>query len=308
MIYTITLNPALDYIVHVDDLLIGKINCNESEDLRAGGKGINVSTMLHTLGIKNIAIATVAGETGKFIERMVEDRGVETRFIYLNEGYTRINVKITAKESTAFNGIGPSIDTTIISEIMDRIGTLSPSDYVVIAGSLPKTAPRTLYSELVSTLEEHGVEIIIDTAGRLLKDLLVYNPLLIKPNTEELSEYFGKVVNDTEDIIRCAKLLQTAGARNVLVSQGSDGSILLDENKRVFIGNSPGGPVVNTVGCGDSMVAGFIAGYLQHKDSLEAYKFAIAASTAKAVCATEISSQFVQEMANHVLITGFDAT
>jgi len=306
MIYTITLNPALDYIVHVDELVVGGINCNHSEEMIAGGKGINVSVMLHTLGVENIAIALVAGETGRFIERMVEAQGVETDFIYLDSGYTRINVKITAKESTAINGIGPVIDERIIPAIMNKLGNLSPDDLVVLAGSIPKTAPQSLYIDLVRNLKDLGAEIIIDTVGRLLKDLLPFKPLLIKPNTDELGEYFGKPINEPEDIIRHAKLLQLAGARNVLISRGSEGSILISEDQRIFIGNSPGGTVVNTVGCGDSMVAGFTAGYIQHKDVVEAYILSIAASSSKAVCTTEVTAQSVQEMAKQVTFTRVD--
>jgi len=307
MIYTITLNPALDYIVHVDDLVVGGINCNHSEEMRAGGKGINVSDMLHTLGVGNVAIALVAGETGRFIERVVKDRGVDTDFIYLDSGYTRINVKVTAKESTAFNGIGPVFDERVIPAIMDKLGKLTSGDLVVLAGSIPKTAPQSLYVDLVRTLKEQGAETIIDTVGRLLQDLLQFKPLLIKPNTDELGEYFGKRIGGTEDIIRHAKLLQSAGARNVLVSQGSEGSILVSEDQRVFIGNCPGGTVVNTVGCGDSMVAGFTAGYIRHKDIVEAYTLAIAASSSKAVCTTGVTARFVQEMAKQVAFTRADA-
>lgn len=307
MIFTITLNPALDYIVHVDDLVIGGILCNRSEELKAGGKGINVSTMLHTLGVDNIAIALVAGETGRFIERVLQARGVATDFIHLDSGYTRINVKITAKESTSINGIGPVIDASIIPAIMNKLGTLAPEDLVVLAGSIPNTAPQSLYIDLVRRLKELNTEIIVDTVGRLLKELLPFKPLLIKPNLDELGEYFSKPILDTDDIIRHAKLLQSAGARNVLISRGSEGSILISEDQRIFIGNCPGGTVVNTVGCGDSMVAGFIAGYIQHKDVLEAYELSIAAGSSKAVCTTEVTARFVQEMAKQVTLTRVDA-
>jgi 1-phosphofructokinase len=303
MIFTITLNPALDYIVHLDDLVVGGIISNRSEELKAGGKGINVSMMLHTLGVENIAIAVIAGETGRFIERELKARGVGTDFIHLDSGYTRINVKITAKESTAINGIGPVIDEGIIPLIMDKLGPLTSEDMVVLAGSIPKTAPQSLYFNLVRRLKELNTEVIIDTVGRLLKELLPFKPFLIKPNLDELGEYFGEPIHDTDDIIRHAKLLQSAGARNVLISRGSEGSILVSEDQRIFIGNCPGGTVVNTVGCGDSMVAGFIAGYIKHKDVLEAYRLSIAASSSKAVCPTEVTARFVQEMAKQVTLT-----
>jgi 1-phosphofructokinase len=306
MIYTITLNPALDYIVHVEDLVVGGINCIQTEELKAGGKGINVSMMLHTLGVENSAIALAAGETGAFLERVVKACGVNTDFIHLDSGYTRINVKITAKESTAINGIGPIIDESVICEIKNKLGTLTSNDLVVLAGSLPATAQQSLYIDIIRSLQAFDTDIIIDTVGRLLKDLLPFRPLLVKPNTDELGEYFGKSIGGTEDIIRHAKLLQSAGARNVLISRGNEGSILISEDQKVFIGNCPGGAVVNTVGCGDSMVAGFIAGYARNKDVLEAYTLSIAASSSKAVCTTKVTPQFVQEMEKQVMITRVD--
>lgn len=306
MIYTITLNPALDYIVHVDDLVVGGINCNDAEDLRAGGKGINVSAMLQILGVENIAIALAAGETGDFLERVVNDSGVKTDFIRLDSGYTRINVKITAKESTAINGIGPIIDGNIIADIMHKLGNLTSKDLVVLAGSIPAKAPQSLYIDLVRSLKVFDTEIIIDTGGRLLKDLLPFKPLLVKPNIDELGDYFGRTIRGTKDIIRHARLLQSDGARNVLISRGSDGSICVSEDQQVLVGNCPGGTVVNTVGCGDSMVAGFIAGYTRTRDVLEAYKLSIATSSSKAVCTTEVTLQSVQEMEKQVTVTRFD--
>lgn len=303
MIYTITLNPALDYFIHADKLVVGGINCNKGEELRAGGKGINVSAMLHTLGTESTAIALVAGETGKIIEQAVKALGVKTDFIHLDSGHTRINVKITATESTAFNGRGPVIDERIIPTIMERLDPLGSDDLVVIAGSLPSTAPTSLYVDLLHSIKRSKPSVIIDTAGNLLADLLPFRPLLIKPNSDELGAYFGTHMQGTEDIIHHAGVLQREGARNVLVSRGSEGSILMAEDGRVFKGNSPGGTVVNTVGCGDSMVAGFIAGYLRHCDVAEGYRLSIAASSAKAVCTTAVTAEFVKEMEKKVTIT-----
>ncbi len=306
MIFTITPNPALDYFIHADELVVGGINCTNREELRAGGKGINVSTTLLTLGIESCAIALVAGETGKIIEQEVKALGVKTNFIYLDSGHTRINVKITAAESTAFNGRGPVIDERIIPKIMDGLGPLGEDDLVVLAGSLPCTAPRSLYADLMHNLGRSRASVIIDTAGNLLGDLLPFRPLMIKPNADELGAYFATRMRGSEDIIRHAKLLQSAGARNVLVSRGSEGSVFVGEGGQVFMGNSPGGAVVNTVGCGDSMVAGFIAGYLDNRDVLEGYRLSIAASAAKAVCTAALTAEFVREMERKVIITEVD--
>lgn len=300
MIYTITANPAIDYYLHLEHLRIGQVNFSNGEHLVAGGKGINVSSMLDILGVDNVAIALVAGQTGRILESMAKERGLNTAFIHLESGSTRINVKITSKESTSINGTGPCLDKSVIPAILNKLETVSQEDIVVISGSLPKSAPRALYVELVQALGKLKAQVVIDTGGSLLRTLLSFRPLLIKPNIDELEEYFARPVTESADIVQCARHLQHSGARNVLISRGSEGSVFLAEDGQAFIGNCPGGPIVNTVGCGDSMVAGFLAGYVRTSDARDAYRLSIAAGCAKAVCVGEVTLEAVQRMCTQV--------
>ena len=280
MIYTITFNPALDYISQVNNFEIGKINRTEKEKILPGGKGLNVSTVLKNLGIKSTALGFIAGFTGEELKRNIEQRGIKTDFIKVKKGITRINVKISSKEETALNGNGPDIATEDINELLEKIEQINSKDTVILAGNIPKCINNDIYEIICKKLECKKVRFVVDATKELLMNVLKYKPFLIKPNKEELEETFKEKIETKEDIIVHAKKLQEMGAQNVLISLGGEGAILVTkENKEYFL-NAPKGKVLNTVGAGDSMVAGFIAGYTQSGDFEQAFKMGIATGSA----------------------------
>ena len=280
MIYTITFNPALDYISQVNNFEIGKINRTEKEKILPGGKGLNVSTVLKNLGIKSTALGFIAGFTGEELKRNIEQRGIKTDFIKVKKGITRINVKISSKEETALNGNGPDIATEDINELLEKIEQINSKDTVILAGNIPKCINNDIYEIICKKLECKKVRFVVDATKELLMNVLKYKPFLIKPNKEELEETFKEKIETKEEIIEHAKKLQEIGAQNVLISLGGEGAILVTaENKEYFL-NAPKGKVINTVGAGDSMVAGFIAGYEQSGDFEQAFKMGIATGSA----------------------------
>ena len=282
MIYTITFNPALDYISQVNNFEIGKINRTEKEKILPGGKGLNVSTVLKNLGIKSTALGFIAGFTGEELKRNIEQRGIKTDFIKVKKGITRINVKISSKEETALNGNGPDIATEDINELLDKIEQINSKDTVILAGNIPKCINNDIYEIICKKLEQNKVRFIVDATKELLMNVLKYKPFLIKPNKEELEETFKEKIETKEDIIVHAKKLQEMGAQNVLISLGGEGAILVTkENKEYFL-NAPKGKVLNTVGAGDSMVAGFIAGYEKSGEFEYAFKMGVATGSASA--------------------------
>lgn len=280
MIYTITFNPALDYISQVENFEIGKINRTQTEKILPGGKGLNVSTVLRNLGIESTALGFIAGFTGEELKRDIEQRGIKTDFINVEKGLTRINVKISSKEETALNGNGPEITDEDIEQLFEKINNIKNEDTVILAGNIPKCINNNIYEIICKKLEQNKVRFIVDATKELLMNVLKYKPFLIKPNKEELEETFKEKIETKEEIIEHAKKLQKMGAQNVLISLGGEGAILVtSENKEYFI-NAPKGKVLNTVGAGDSMVAGFVAGYEKSGDYEYAFKVGVATGSA----------------------------
>ena len=264
MIYTVTFNPAIDYVVRLDrELKVGDVNRARGEDCVLGGKGINVSGVLAELGCESVALGFVAGETGAWLERGLAAQGLKTDFVHLEHGMTRINVKIKAEKETELNGAGPDIPEGAMQALETKLDRLQKDDILILAGSIPASLAQTTYERLLARLEGRGVRAVVDATRDLLVNVLRYRPFLIKPNNHELSEIVGiKLTNDNE-VVTAAKMLQEKGARNVLVSMAGDGALLLEEQGGVHRIGCPKGTVVNSVGAGDSMVAGFVAGYQQ---------------------------------------------
>lgn len=282
MIYTITLNPALDYIIKLKELVPNEINTSESEYILPGGKGINVSIILKRLDVESVTLGFISGFTGKEIQKLVEKEKIQTDFINLEEGHSRINVKILEDEKeTAINSKGPLVDNKSIEKLYQKLSNLKDNDILVLSGSIPKGIKEDIYEEICEKIKDKNVKIVVDSTKKLLLNTLKYRPFLIKPNHHELGEIFNVQILNQDQAIEYAKKLQQKGAQNVLVSMGKKGSILLDENgksyKKAAISNKN---VINTVGAGDSMVAGFLAGYLNYKNHEDALKLGIASASA----------------------------
>jgi 1-phosphofructokinase len=282
MINTITLNPSLDYIVKVDSFKVDSLNRIGEERIYAGGKGINVSIVLKNLGVENTALGYVAGFTGDEILRQIKSHGVNCDFIKLENGFSRINVKLKSDGETEINGSGPEITEENIKILYKKLSNLSKGDYLILSGSIPTSMPDDIYENIMNSLLSTGVEFIVDATKELLLKVLKYKPFLIKPNHHELAEMFNVELKDDEDIIKYGKKLQEMGAKNVLISMAGDGAILLPENGEAIKREVPKGILKNSVGAGDSMVAGFLCGYLKNKDIDEAFKMGIATGSASA--------------------------
>ena len=282
MVYTITLNPALDYVMKVGKLRYDDINRSKSEEIYYGGKGINVSVILTRLGVHNKALGFVAGFTGRKLEQMLVDEGIDCDFNRLSNGQTRINVKIKADTELDVNASGPDISEDDIKDLMDKLDDIGEDDYLVLAGSIPSTLPDDIYERILSRLQSRGVNFIVDATGDLLKKALPYKPFLVKPNHHELGDLFGVETKTEEDIVKYARKVQEMGARNVLVSRAKDGATLIDENSNVTTFANVEGELVNSVGCGDSMVGGFLAGWIEKGDYSYALKLGAACGNATA--------------------------
>lgn len=282
MIYTVTFNPALDYVIRMESLKLGTVNRSSAEAVYYGGKGINVSTALKNIGVDSVALGFVAGFTGKEIEEGVKNMGVATDFIKLPEGMSRINVKIKAEQETEINGQGPAISMEKVEKLFEKLDRLEKGDCLVLAGTIPASLPSDIYEQIMDRLKDKEIRIVVDATKDLLLNVLKYHPFLIKPNNHELGEMFGVVLKTDEEIVEYAKKLQERGARNVLISMAGDGAILLTETKEVYKMGVPKGTVVNSVGAGDSMVAGFVASYFKEHDYLKALKFGTATGSATA--------------------------
>ena len=264
MIYTVTFNPAIDYVVRLDaPLEVGEVNRAGGEDCVLGGKGINVSGVLAQLDCPSVALGFVAGETGAWLERGLEKQGLETDFVHLEQGMTRINVKIKAGQETELNGAGPDIPEGAVRQLEEQLDALNENDILILAGSIPHSLPQDTYERLLARLQGKGVRAVVDATRDLLANVLQYRPFLIKPNNHELGEIVGRELKTDAEIIAAARALQEKGACNVLVSMAGDGAILVDETGKVHRIGCPRGKVVNSVGAGDSMVAGFVAGWMQ---------------------------------------------
>ena len=269
MIYTVTFSPTLDYVVEVDNFQTGAINRTSSEKVYPGGKGVNVSIALKNFGYDNTALGFIAGFTGAEIKRLLHGIGVRNNFINVEKGMSRINMKIISKDETAINGQGPEITSEDIGILYARLRCLVDGDFLVLAGHIPDTLPSDMYKQVLQFLEGRNLNVVVDAEKELLTGTLQYRPWLIKPNRDELGEVFGVKINTLEEAIPYAKELQERGARNVLVSMGGLGAVLVAEDGTIYSSAAIKGNVVSTVGAGDSMVAGFIAGYLDSDGDLE---------------------------------------
>lgn len=282
MIYTTTLNPSIDYICYVNDVQLNTMNrCRETQH-HPGGKGINVSMMLNHLGLDNVALGFVAGYTGLEIERLVKAEGVKTDFVHLQKGCSRINVKIKSDDETEVNGNGPLITDSDLESLYEKMALIQNGDLLILSGSIPESLSHDIYANIMTHLQDKKIRIIVDASGPLLMNALRYGPYLIKPNNFELAECIGRALTSKEDYILAAKELQKLGARNVMVSLGALGALLVDETGQVHQCPAPKGKVINTTGAGDSMIAGFLKGKTESDDWQYALEMAVATGSATA--------------------------
>lgn len=296
MIYTVTCNPSLDYIVTVKDFEPGRTNRTESERILPGGKGINVSIMLRNLGIESTALGFTAGFTGAQIQSRIEQMGIRTEFIEAAEGFSRINLKIKNMEGTEINGRGPQIGEEKFQKLMGLLRKLGSGDYLVLAGSIPSSLPDTMYRDIIRELKPRGVRVIVDAEKDLLTNVLEYQPFLIKPNNHELGEIFGTTLMTREEAVPYARELRRRGAENVLVSMAGEGAVLAAADGKVYSAPAPRGTLINGVGAGDSMVAGFLAGWMEKKDCRHAFFMGLAAGSASAFSEDLATGEKVREV------------
>ena len=282
MIYTVTFNPSLDYIVSVKDFRPGMTNRTSSELMLAGGKGINVSIVLGNLGIKSTALGFIAGFTGDEIVRRLHNGGINSEFIKINDGISRINIKLKSIDGTEINGQGPHIDSSHIEQLMNRLRRLESGDVLVLAGSIPAGISDNIYKDIMDMLKDKGVQIVVDATSRLLTNVLEYNPFFIKPNQHELGDIFNVTLNTQEEVIPYALKLKKMGAVNVCVSMGGKGAILVADDGNVYKAKAPEGILKNSVGAGDSLVAGFLSGWIEKKDYEYAFRKGVATGSASA--------------------------
>lgn len=301
MIYTITFNPSIDYMVSVDHFKLGTVNRTSQEYLLPGGKGINVSVVLHNLGIDSTALGFIAGFTGKEIEnRVTNDFGVQCDFIDVENGYSRINFKMKSDEESEVNGNGPMINKEHIDKLYNKLSCLQAGDILILSGSIPKCLSDDIYSEIMEKLTDKNIEIVVDATGDLLMKVLKHKPFVIKPNNHELAEMFHVKLFGTQDIVKYAKKLQEMGAKNVLISMAGDGALFICENGKVYFSNAPKGQVKNSVGAGDSMVAGFVAGYEKTKDYVQAFRMGVATGSASAFSENLATASEVEKLLQEI--------
>ena len=282
MIYTVTFNPSLDYIVSVDDFKLGLTNRTSSELILPGGKGTNVSTVLKNLGLESTALGFVAGFTGNEIVKRLNDMGIKSDFISIENGISRINLKLKSIDGTEINGAGPDISEEKVNELRDKLNQLKEGDVLVLAGSIPSSMSDNIYRDIMADLKDRGVMIVVDATKDLLLNVLEYHPFLIKPNNHELGEIFDVKLTTREEVIPYGRKLQEKGARNVLVSMAGEGAVLIAEDGQVFDAPAPKGKLINGVGAGDSMVAGFVAGWIEKQDYEYAFHMGVASGSASA--------------------------
>lgn len=290
MIYTVTFSPAVDYIVTLEKLTPGETNRSQGETWHWGGKGINVSILLSRMGVPNTALGFVAGFTGEALERGLQDEGIDTQFIHLQKGLSRINLKIRGAQETEINAQGPEIPPEAVGQLLTQLQTIQPQDTLVLAGNIPHTLPDDMYEQILRSLQGREIRVVVDATRDLLRRVLPYRPFLIKPNQRELGDLFGTTLESQEEIAAHAVLLQREGARNVLVSLGKRGALLAAETGEILTLPALGGKPKYTVGAGDSMVAGFLKGYLQSRDYLTALRWGCAAGGATA-CSDELGTK-----------------
>lgn len=282
MVYTVTFNPSLDYFVSVDNFRCGRVNRTTSEKIYPGGKGINVSIVLGNLGHKSTALGFVAGFTGERIETLLSEKDICTEFIKVQNGMSRINIKLRSDEETEINGQGPFIDEEEINLLYGKLDMLEEGDFLVLAGSIPSVIPSSIYMDIMNHLENKKLKIVVDATKELLTNVLQYHPFLVKPNNHELGEIFGVKIKDKKDAVFYGRKLKGMGAVNVLVSMAAEGAVLISENGDVYEAEAPNGKLINSVGAGDSMVAGFLAGYLETGSYESAFKMSVCTGSASA--------------------------
>ena len=294
MIYTLTLNPSIDYVVNVNNLTLGKIN-RTLEDIKfPGGKGINVSRILSNQHVSNVALGFIGGVTGEFVEKSLKDLNIHTDFIKVS-GDTRINVKVKSNTETEINGAGPKITDSELQSLFNKLSELKTNDILVLAGNIQNTLPSTLYSKIQNLVSKNGVKVVVDTSGNALLEAVKNKPFLIKPNNHEIEEIFNVKINNTDELIIYGKKLNEMGAENVIISLAGDGALLIC-SQGVFFGNAPKGEVKNSVGAGDSLVGGFLAEYSKSSDLLKAFKNGIASGSASAFSLDLCEEEFVKKL------------
>lgn len=303
VIYTVTFNPSLDYIVSVKDFRPGMTNRTSSELMLAGGKGINVSIVLGNLGIKSTALGFIAGFTGDEIVRRLHNSGINSEFIKINDGISRINIKLKSIDGTEINGQGPHIDSSHIEQLMNRLRRLESGDVLVLAGSIPTGISDNIYKDIMDMLKDKGVQIVVDATSRLLTNVLEYNPFFIKPNQHELGDIFNVTLNTQEEVIPYALKLKKMGAVNVCVSMGGKGAILVADDGNVYKAKAPDGILKNSVGAGDSLVAGFLSGWIEKKDYEYAFRKGVATGSASAFSERLATVGEVNMLIDKVVIT-----
>jgi 1-phosphofructokinase len=303
MVYTVTFNPSIDYIVAVDDFKLGMTNRTSSELVHPGGKGVNVSVILNNLGIENTAFGFTAGFTGKAIAAMIEQQGVKADFIEIDEGLSRINFKLESVDGTEINGRGPDISEAKVEELLSKLDTLKAGDVVVLAGSIPHSMSDDIYRTILKRLEGKGVLSVVDATSTLLMNVLEYHPFLIKPNQHELGEIYNVELKTKEEVVPYARKMHEAGARNVLISMGGMGAVLVAEDGSTYSAPAPKGILKNSVGSGDSMVAGFMTGWLRTGSYEEAFKMGVAAGSASAFSDYLATKDEVEEVLKRVEVS-----
>ena len=303
MIYTVTFNPSLDYIVSVDDFKLGLTNRTSSELILPGGKGTNVSTVLKNLGLESTALGFVAGFTGNEIVKRLNDMGIKSDFISIENGISRINLKLKSIDGTEINGAGPDISEEKVNELMDKLNQLKEGDVLVLAGSIPSSMSDNIYRDIMADLKDRGVMIVVDATKDLLLNVLEYHPFLIKPNNHELGEIFDVKLTTREEVIPYGRKLQEKGARNVLVSMAGEGAVLIAEDGQVFDAPAPKGKLINGVGAGDSMVAGFVAGWIEKQDYEYAFHMGVASGSASAFSENLATKREISEVLKRVEVT-----
>ena len=301
MIYTVTFNQSLDYIVSVDDFKLGLTNRTSSELILPGGKGTNVSTVLKNLGLESTALGFVAGFTGNEIVKRLNDIGIKSDFISIENGISRINLKLKSIDGTEINGAGPDISEEKVNELMDKLNQLKEGDVLVLAGSIPSSMSDNIYRDIMADLKDRGVMIVVDATKDLLLNVLEYHPFLIKPNNHELGEIFDVKLTTREEVIPFGRKLQEKGARNVLVSMAGEGAVLIAEDGQVFDAPAPKGKLINGVGAGDSMVAGFVAGWIEKQDYEYAFHMGVASGSASAFSENLATKEEIINVYNQVM-------
>ena len=296
MIYTVTLNPSLDYIAECKDFTLGATNRTSSEIIYPGGKGINVSIVLSNLGDRTTALGFLAGFTGEHIDSLIKDMGISSRMIRLDEGMSRINLKLKSKEETELNGMGPNINIIDIARLYQKLESITEDDILVLAGSIPPSVSEGLYSDIMERLKEKKIKIVVDATKDLLMNVLDKKPFLIKPNIHELGELFNVKLDSADEALPYALKLKEMGAVNVIISMGKDGAMMVDEYGNSYTMNSPEGKLVNSVGAGDSLVAGFLHKYLETGNYEEAFRYGVCTGSASAFSSALATKEEVEKL------------